>query len=296
MNQPEHFRALKEASQEAPAKPGVYLFRNGENAVIYVGKARVLRSRLASYFSGVKDVKTAALLRHSRSIETFIVSNEYEALLLENTLIKQHSPRYNINLKDGKTYPVIRITREEFPRVFRTRHIVEDGSLYFGPFPNIQAVDKLLELVDKLFPLRKCRILRKRTAPCMYYHIRRCTAPCCGKISPEDYAVHVGRIQRLLSENSAGRTGEREPLVMELTEKMREAAAGLQFERAAEFRNTIRAIEELSLPISVSDRDTGARDYIAWASEGVFTAFAVLSMRGGRMTGKDVFSALSAAE
>jgi excinuclease ABC subunit C len=162
--------------------------RDEESRIIYVGKAKALRNRLGSYFSGVKDIKTQTLVRHARSIETIIVANEYEALLLENTLIKQHSPKYNINLKDDKSYPVIRVTAGAFPRIFKTRHIVEDGSGYFGPFPNVQAVDTLLEIIDKVFPLRKCRVLKKRLAPCMYFHIGRCAAPCCGKISGEEYA------------------------------------------------------------------------------------------------------------
>jgi len=139
--------------------------RDGDGQVIYIGKAKSLRKRLSSYFSGEKDIKTRTLLTHVRTIETIIVSNEYEALLLENTLIKEHSPKYNINLKDGKTYPVVRLTKETFPRVFKTRRIVEDGSLYFGPFPNVQAVETLLELIDKLFPLRKCRRLLPRKTP-----------------------------------------------------------------------------------------------------------------------------------
>ena len=158
----ENYGILRTLAREAPPEPGVYIWRDSENRIIYVGKARNLRNRLGSYFAGSKDIKTTALIRHAKSIETIIVSNEYEALLLENTLIKQHSPKYNINLKDGKTYPVIRITADPFPRVFRTRHIVEDGSLYFGPFPNIQAVDKALDMIEKHFPLRKCRTLKKR--------------------------------------------------------------------------------------------------------------------------------------
>ena len=153
----EQFAGLKAAAHYAPAEPGVYIMRDEEGRIIYVGKAKSLRNRLKSYFSGAKDIKTATLLRRAQLIETIIVASEYEALLLENTLIKQHTPKYNINLKDGKTYPVIRITAGDFPRIFRTRHIIQDGSLYYGPFPNIQGVDALLELVVKLFPLRKCK-------------------------------------------------------------------------------------------------------------------------------------------
>jgi excinuclease ABC subunit C len=293
----EKHQTLKAAAREAPMKPGVYIMRDEEGRIIYVGKARLLKNRLNSYFSGPKDIKTATLIRRAHSIETIILASEYEALLLENTLIKQHSPRYNINLKDGKTYPVIRITAEEFPRVFRTRHIVEDKSLYFGPFPNVQAVDTMLELVEKLFPLRKCRVLRNRggnssrnnKGPCMYYHIGRCMAPCCGKISAEEYQGHVRRVQELLS-------GETESLIANLTQKMREAAGELKFERAAGLRNAIRAIGDLSGESSVVDFDPEGRDYISWAAEGVFATFTVFSLRGGRMTGRELFRTHSAAD
>jgi excinuclease ABC subunit C len=294
----ENYVSLKAAARDAPLEPGVYIMRDGENRIIYIGKARVLRHRLGSYFSGEKDVKTATLMGHVRSIETIIVSNEYEALLLENTLIKQHFPKYNINLKDGKTYPVIRVTAEDFPRIFRTRHIVENGSRYFGPFPNIQAVDTMLELIDKIFPLRKCRpsmnapgkgrSFRNRRGPCMYYHIRRCAAPCCGKIDREAYARHVDRVVQLLS-------GETESLISELTEGMREAAANLRFEQAARLRDAVKAIKNLSGGASVVDFDAEGRDYIAWASEGIFTTFTVFSMRDGKMTGRELFRARSAA-
>ena len=285
----ENYEILKGFAKNAPREPGVYLWRDIENRIIYIGKARILRNRLANYFIGPKDIKTRALICHSKSIETIILSNEYEALLLENTLIKQHSPKYNINLKDGKTYPVVRISTGDFPRVFRTRHIVEDGSLYFGPFPNIQAVDKTLTLIEKLFPLRKCRTLKKRESPCMYYHIKRCQSPCCGKVEKQDYQISIERVRKLLS-------GETSALVMELTSQMHEAAKALKFEDAASLRNAIQAVENLSENNSVADMDPENRDYIAWAAEGIFTTFSVFSMRGGRMTGRELFSSRSAAE
>jgi excinuclease ABC subunit C len=284
-----NYDSLKAAAREAPQEAGVYIMRDGENRIIYVGKARILRNRLNSYFSGEKDIKTSILMKRVMSIETIIVSNEYEALLLENTLIKQHSPKYNINLKDGKTYPVIRITAEDFPRVFRTRQIVENGSRYFGPFPNIQAVDLMLELTDKLFPLRKCRTLRKREAPCMYYHIGRCAAPCCGKISKEDYARCVERVEQLLS-------GETGALIRELSREMGTAAKELHFERAAQLRDAVKALEDLSRGAAMVDFDEEGRDYIAWASEGIFTSYSVFSMRGGKMTGRELFRTRSAAD
>ena len=281
---------LKAAAHDAPRLPGVYLWKDEEGQIIYIGKAKSLRDRLGSYFSTGKDVKTATLLRHAAGIETIIASSEYDALLLENTLIKQHTPRYNINLKDGKSYPVIRVTNEDFPRIFRTRRIVEDGSLYFGPFPDLKKVDAMLDLIDKLFPLRKCRRLRKRTDPCMYYHIGRCKAPCCGKLGTEDYAFHVEQVQRMLS-------GEDGPLITDLTVKMHEAARELKFEWAAQIRNAIAAIGDLAGEDSaVVDFDSEGRDYIAWAVEGVLTTFTVFSMRGGKMTGRELFRTRSAAD
>jgi excinuclease ABC subunit C len=280
---------LKASAHDAPRLPGVYLWKDQEGQIIYIGKAKSLRDRLNSYFS-TKDLKTAALLRRARSIETILVANEYEALLLENTLIKQHTPKYNINLKDGKSYPVIRITAEEFPRVFRTRRIIEDKSLYYGPFPDLQKVDAMMEMIDKLFPLRKCRTFKTRTGPCMYYHIQRCKAPCCGKIDAAEYRSHVEPVQRLLS-------GETGPLIMDFTGRMHEAARDLRFEWAAMLRNAIQAIEDIAGEnSSVVDLDPEGRDYIAWASEGTLATFTIFSMRGGKMTGRELYRACSAAD
>ncbi|MDR2795922.1 MAG: excinuclease ABC subunit UvrC [Spirochaetaceae bacterium] len=284
----ENYRKLKNSVKDAPELPGCYIMRDGDGRIIYTGKAKSLRNRLASYFSGRKDIKTATLMKRARSIETIIVSNEYEALLLENTLIKQHSPRYNINLKDGKSYPVIRLTAETFPKLFRTRHIIEDGSRYFGPFANVQAVDGTLHLIEKLFPLRKCRTLRKRDNPCMYFHIGRCGAPCCGKIDEAAYGVHAEGAAKLL----AGETGA---LIHDLRVKMHEEAAALNFEKAALFRNAITDVENLAAANSVVDFDETGRDYIAWAAEGILTSFSVFSMRGGKLTGRELYRTCSAA-
>jgi len=288
-NPENYLEKLKAAALDAPTEPGVYIMKDIDGEIIYVGKAKSLKNRLKSYFSGEKDIKTATLLRRINSFETIIVQSEYEALLLENTLIKQHSPKYNINLKDGKTYPVIRITHEDFPRIFRTRRIIQDKSLYFGPFADIQSVNTIMELIDKLFPLRKCKTIKKN-GPCMYYHIGRCMAPCCGKISVKDYSLHVERVQKLLS-------GETEALIIDLTLKMHEAAGVMQFEQAAQIRNTIRAVENLAgEDSSVEDLNPEDRDYIAWAANGVLATFTVFSMRGGKMTGRDLYRTRSAAD
>lgn len=289
INSEKNSKNLKYTVQNAPLGSGVYIMKDCEGQIIYIGKAKSLKNRLKSYFSGEKDIKTATLMKHVRNIETIIVANEYEALLLENTLIKQHSPKYNISLKDGKTYPVVRITGEDYPRIFKTRRIIQDNSLYYGPFPNVQGVNAMLELIDKIFPLRKCKKIKKK-GPCMYYHINRCMAPCCGKITIEEYGLHVQRVQKLLS-------GETEALIIDLTEQMHNAARELHFEQAAQIRNTIRAIESLTGDDSaVEDLNPEDRDYIAWDSESVLATFTVFSMRGGKMTGRELFRTRSAAD
>ena len=273
------FRALV---RQAPLEPGVYLMRDATGEIIYVGKAKALRNRLSSYFSGKKEIKTRHLVSRIDRIEWIIAGSEYEALLLENTLIKEHSPRYNINLKDGKTYPSVRLTNEEFPRVFRTRRIINDGSLYFGPFPSAEVIDTYLDLIKRLFPLRRCAVMKKRESPCMYYHIGRCSGPCAGKISKEDYAVYVDEVKKLLS-------GETEELLAELRSRMAAASAALHFEEAAKLRDAATAIEQFAGRSSAVDFDPEARDYVAWAADGDLVSFVVFQMRDGKLTGRDLF-------
>lgn len=281
------FRAL---ARQAPLEPGVYLMRDAEGTIIYVGKAKVLRNRLSSYFTGKKEAKTRHLVSRIEQIEWIIAGSEYEALLLENTLIKKHSPRYNINLKDGKTYPSVRVTAEEFPRVFRTRRIIRDGSLYYGPFPSAELIDTYLDLIKRLFPLRRCAVMRARESPCMYYHIGRCAGPCAGKISREDYAARVEEVKKLLA-------GETEALLAQLRGEMAGAAEALKFEEAARLRDAVQAIELFAGRSSAVDFDPEARDYVAWAADGELVDYVVFQMREGRLTGRDLYrSKLYASE
>ncbi|MBN2874292.1 MAG: excinuclease ABC subunit UvrC [Spirochaetales bacterium] len=273
---------LRLIARQAPESPGVYLWKNEKGVVIYVGKAKSLKTRLGSYFSGKRDVKTRHLVSRAASLEWILTDTEFEALLLENTLIKRHVPRYNVNLKDGKTYPSIRITNEEFPRVFRTRRIIDDGSRYFGPYPSAEVIDRYLDLVRRLFPLRRCKTLRARETPCMYYHIGRCSAPCAGKTTKEEYAVQVERVATLLSGDSAA-------LVSSLRAEMDAAAAALQFEKAAALRDSIQAIEAFRGDSSVVDFAYGDRDYVAWASDGTLIDFVVFQTRGGKLVGRDLY-------
>lgn len=277
----QRIQRLRALAKTAPPSPGVYLMKSTEGEVIYVGKAKVLRNRLSSYFSGRKDVKTRHLVSRIESIEWIIASSEYDALLLENTLIKRYVPKYNINLKDGKTYPSVRITNEDFPRVFRTRRIIKDGSLYYGPFPSAETIDLYLDMIKKLFPLRRCAVMRKREHPCTYYHIGRCSGPCAGRIGKEAYAERIEEIKKLLS-------GETEALLADLRAKMAASSAALHFEEAARLRDAIQAIELFVGRSSAVDFDPEARDYIAWAADGELISFVAFQMREGRLSGRDL--------
>lgn len=275
---------LKSRVKNFPASPGVYLMKDLEERILYVGKAKNLRARVRSYFLKDNPLKTKVLMSHVREIEYLVTGNEYEALLLENNLIKRHAPRYNIDLKDGKSYPVIRITADPFPRVFQTRTIVQDGSRYFGPYPGMSRLENYLELIEKLYPLRKCRSasLKKRSHPCLYHHIGRCAAVCAGKTSREEYLRRVEKIESLLS----GKTGE---LRREITGKMTAAGEALRFEEAAEYRDILKALDQMETEQRIVDFDPEVRDYIGYATGETFSAFVVFQMRQGNLLGSNTF-------
>ena len=283
------YDTLHETALKAPSSSGVYLWRDAKGTVIYVGKAKNLKNRLSSYFSGDKGIKTRMLVSRAQSIEYITTANEYEAFLLENNLIKKYTPRYNIALKDGKSYPVLRITKEEFPRFFKTRRIVQDGSLYFGPFPDAGALDTFIESLYRLYPVRHCRTFKKRETPCMYYHIGRCKAPCCGKITSDTYNVYIGEIAGLLE-------GKGDETVAKMTAQMKAAAADLNFEKAARLRDGLRALTVMQNQNIVEDFDSEDRDYIAHFREGELVSFTVLKIRGGKLMGRDNFRVVSLNE
>ncbi|MCQ2604050.1 MAG: excinuclease ABC subunit UvrC [Spirochaetia bacterium] len=277
-------KKLKRVSflEYAPHTPGVYIMRNS-GKIIYIGKAKNIFRRVSSYFTGDKDVKTAHLVSKIEDIEYIITKTEYEALILENNLIKKWKPKYNICLKDGKTYPVIKITNEPFPSVCKTRYIYDDGASYFGPFPSVEVIERYLEFIKKRFPLRKCRgELKARKDPCLYYHLGRCMAPCCGRADQKEYNSYIKKIKTLLSGNT-------KPLISEITKKMTESSKALDFEKAAEYRDFISAVNALVSEQKVQDFNAESRDYIAAENDGDYTAFVVLQMRGGKLAGKSVF-------
>ncbi|MBQ8681037.1 MAG: excinuclease ABC subunit UvrC [Treponema sp.] len=276
-----NYEKLHETALKAPSSSGVYLWRNHEETVIYVGKAKNLKNRLSSYFSGNRAIKTELLVSNAASIEYITTSNEYEAFLLENNLIKKYTPRYNIQLKDGKSYPVLKITSEEFPRFYKTRQVHRnDGAAYFGPFPDASALDTFIDTLYKVYPVRHCRTFKKREAPCMYYHIGQCKAPCCNKIDKQTYTEFIEEIKSLLE-------GKGDETVTKITAKMKEAAAALNFEKAARLRDGLRALTIMQNQNIVEDFASEDRDYIAHWREGELVSFTVLKIRDGKLLGRD---------
>lgn len=282
-------KKLHETALDAPKTSGVYLWKDENDIVLYVGKAKNLKNRLSSYFTSQRDLKTRILVNRAHSIEYITTDNEYEALLLENTLIKKYSPRYNISLKDGKSYPVIKITNEDFPRIYRTRTIYNDGGRYFGPYPNLTAVDTFLDFIKRNYQFRYCKRFKKRSSPCLYYHIGRCSAPCADKITMEQYHELIDEVVSLLE-------GDLTNSISHLQTQMKKAAKELEYEKAARIRDGIEALKHLREQNAVVDMDPESRDYIAWSREGTMVSFAVLQMRQGKLIGRDLYRVRSLKE
>jgi excinuclease ABC subunit C len=272
---------LTEKLKNVPDAPGVYILKATDGEILYVGKAKSLKKRIRAYFTGSRDIKTRHLQARIGDLDVFPTGSEAEALLLENNLIKRWKPKYNINLKDGKTYPVIRLTNEKYPRVFRTRRIIFDGSKYYGPFPNVGQIDLYLNIIDKLFPLRKCKgPVRPKSQPCFYYHIGRCAGVCAGKIGTGEYQQRVERVKMLL----AGRTEE---LTREMRQKMKRASDQREYEKASVFRDQLEALQALSEEQKVVDFYSEARDYVGYFSDEKQVHLTVLQLRGGKLIGRD---------
>jgi excinuclease ABC subunit C len=270
-----------------PDKPGVYLMRDTNGRVIYVGKALVLRHRVRSYFgeTALRDAKTARLVADIADIEWIVTESELEALILEAQLIKRHHPRYNIRLKDDKRYPYIKITMEEdFPRVILVRQMVADGGRYFGPFTSSQAVAQSLELVRRLFPYRTCNreITGQDRRPCLYYHIERCSGPCIGAIDRDDYRKTMDRIALFLE-------GRQEEVLAGLHQEMETSAEDLKFERAAKLRDEIAAITQIIERQRIVSSHLKDHDFVAFARANGDACVQVFFVRNGRLIGRDYF-------
>ena len=285
---------LKDKLQTLPTKPGVYLMKDEQGEVIYVGKAVNLRNRVRSYFhaSAQHSPKLRRMVDHIADFDFIVTDSEIEALILECNLIKEHRPKYNVRLKDDKRYPYIKVTwQEDYPRVIITRRMEQDGARYFGPFTAVWAVHQTLDVLRRLFPYLTCKrkITGQDTRACLYYHIGRCAGPCIGAISKEEYRALINHLCLFLE----GRTEE---IVADLRAKMRSAAEALDFERAAVLRDQIRAVEKVTERQKIVLVVEGDQDVIALAREEDDACVQVFFIRQGKLIGREYFVLAGTAE
>ncbi|MCY7474182.1 excinuclease ABC subunit UvrC [Bacillus safensis] len=272
-------KLIKEKLSVLPDQPGCYLMKDRQNTIIYVGKAKVLKNRVRSYFTGSHDAKTQRLVSEIEDFEYIVTSSNIEALILELNLIKKYDPKYNVMLKDDKTYPFIKITNERHPKLIVTRNVKKDKGKYFGPYPNVQAARETKKLLDRLYPLRKCVTLPDRV--CLYYHLGQCLAPCVYDISEETNKQLVDEITRFLN-------GGHQQIKKELTEKMQEAAENLEFERAKELRDQIAYIDSTMEKQKMTMSDLSDRDVFAYAYDKGWMCVQVFFIRQGKLIERDV--------
>ncbi|PFR95779.1 excinuclease ABC subunit UvrC [Priestia megaterium] len=270
---------LKEKLAILPDQPGCYLMKDKYGTVIYIGKAKVLKNRVRSYFTGSHDGKTLRLVNDIVDFEYIVTSSNLEALILEMNLIKKHDPKYNIMLKDDKGYPFIKITAEKQPRLVITRKIKKDKGKYFGPYPNVQAANETKRLLDRIYPLRKCSTMPDR--PCLYYHIGQCLAPCVKEVKEEQNKQIIENITRFLN-------GGYEHVKTELTEKMLKASEELDFERAKEYRDQIAHIEATMEKQKVTFNDFVNRDVFGYSYDKGWMCVQVFFIRQGKLIEREV--------
>ena len=278
---------LREKASQLPLEPGVYLYHDAAGKVIYVGKAKNLRSRVRSYFSvdRLADVKTGTLIHEARDVEYILVDNEKEALALENNLIKQHKPRFNVLLRDDKTYPYIKLTNERYPRVYVTRRLIKDGSAYFGPFFPANLAHRLVHFIHRFFKVPSCKVdlTRYHPKPCLEYHIHRCLGPCVENLTtPEIYARAVRDVHLLLD----GRTGD---LARELHDRMQRASQAMLFEEAAGLRDLLSTVEEMDQRQKMANASGDDADIFAVHAEPPLVAVNLFHMRRGQIVDRREF-------
>ncbi|MEW8970087.1 MAG: excinuclease ABC subunit UvrC [Mesobacillus sp.] len=262
-----------------PAQPGCYLMKDRQGTIIYVGKAKVLKNRVRSYFTGSHDGKTLRLVNEIEDFEYIVTSSDMEALLLEINLIKKHDPKYNIMLKDDKSYPFIKLTAERHPKLIITRKVKKDSGKYFGPYPNVQAANETKKLLDRIYPLRKCSTLPDRV--CLYYHMGQCLAPCVKDISKDEYKQITDEITKFLN-------GGYKDIKEDLTAKMAAAAEELDFERAKEFRDKIAHIEATMEKQKMTTTDFTDRDVFGYAVDKGWMCVQVFFIRQGKLIEREV--------
>lgn len=273
---------IEEELKKLPGKPGVYVMRDKDDNIIYVGKAVSLRNRVRSYFRKTNKTerikKMVSLIDH---FEYIVVDNEAEALILECNLIKKNRPKFNVLLKDDKTYPYIKIDiKSDYPIVTITRRLLNDGAKYFGPYANPGAAKEMLDFIKQKYKIRQCRNFKSRTRPCLNYHIKRCLAPCMGYISPEEYKKQINEIIDLLE-------GKTEKIIKELDKQMQEASEKLEFEKAADLRDRKLAIERASSKQKVSNISENNIDVIGLYKSELEVCIEIFFVRGSKMIGRE---------
>lgn len=278
--------AILDKIPHLPESPGVYLWKDADGTVLYVGKAKRLRSRVRSYVATdhAESVKTRALMQQARALDSIVVPSEAHALILEANLIKEYKPRFNIALRDDKSYPYIKVTvQEPFPRVWVTRRLQNDGARYFGPYTDVGTMRRSLDLVKRLFTVRSCNFdmpAQMPERPCLDYHIGRCKAPCIFAQTQAEYAAMIDEVIDFLS-------GKPEEVVRKVKERMALAAESLDFERAAQLRDVLTHLEQMEEPTVVLEVEGGDRDVVGYARDGDDAVIALLRIRGGKLLARD---------
>lgn len=287
--------SIEDTLATLPRRPGVYLMKDAEGEILYVGKAKELRSRVRSYFraDSSHSIKTRELVRRIEDIDTLVVGSEAEALILEANLIKEHRPRFNIHLRDDKRYPYIKVTvQEPFPRVWVTRTVRDDGARYFGPFTGVGSMRAALDIIKRLYTVRSCRYRLPKEAPdrpCLDYHIGRCKAPCVGYQSEEDYRAMTDEIVQILEGDTEGMRAMAE-------ERMREASEALEFEAAARYRDVLAGLDTIARQQRVHRVGGGDHDVVGVARDGGLAVGVVMRIRRGVLLGRDTLRFEEAAE
>ena len=271
---------LQKKLELLPDNPGCYLYKDNIGEIIYVGKAKNLKNRVKSYFTGTHNKKTQTLVSKIEDLEYIIVNSEKEALLLENNLIKKYRPYFNIRLKDDKSYPYLMITKEEHPRLLMTRKYKKNNkNIYFGPYVDIKSATEVKKILDKIYPLRKCNPVEKR--PCMYYQIGECIGPCAKKITVDDYKLQISKIKSFL-------TGNTKEILSDLQGKMQEHIKNLEFEAAGQIHNYIKSIEVSVQNQVVADSTNVDRDYIGFTFNNDYICIQIFLSRLGNIIERKV--------
>ena len=271
---------LQKKLELLPDNPGCYLYKDNIGEIIYVGKAKNLKNRVKSYFTGTHNKKTQTLVSKIEDLEYIIVNSEKEALLLENNLIKKYRPYFNIRLKDDKSYPYLMVTKEEHPRLLMTRKYKKSNkNIYFGPYVDIKSAMEVKKILDKIYPLRKCNPVEKR--PCMYYQIGQCIGPCAKKITPDEYKTQINKIKSFL-------TGNTKEILEDLNNKMQDHVKNLEFEAAGQIHSYIKSIEVSVQNQVVADSTNIDRDYIGYSFNNDYICIQIFLSRLGNIIERKV--------